>query len=114
MFGTIGGPELFLILVIALIVFGPARLPEIGRSLGRMMVEFKKATSEFQQTVEREIDADKLKTFMQAPLAVEEPPKAALPASTEPAPAAAPATEVTPAAPAEPTVSRASEPIEPK
>jgi TatA/E family protein of Tat protein translocase len=59
MFGTLGGPELFLILVIALIVFGPRKLPEIGKSLGRMMMEFKKASNEFRQTIESEVEADK-------------------------------------------------------
>ncbi len=59
MFGTLGGPELFLILVIALIVFGPRKLPEIGKSLGRMMMEFKKASNEFRQTIETEVEADK-------------------------------------------------------
>ena len=43
MFGTLGGPELFLIFVVALIVFGPRKLPEIGKSLGKMMAEFRKA-----------------------------------------------------------------------
>jgi TatA/E family protein of Tat protein translocase len=59
MFGTLGGPELFLIMVVALIVFGPKKLPEIGKSLGRMMNEFKKASSEFRQTLEDEVEADK-------------------------------------------------------
>jgi TatA/E family protein of Tat protein translocase len=59
MFGTLGGPELFLILVVALIVFGPRKLPEIGKSLGRMMNEFKKASNEFRQTLEDEVEADK-------------------------------------------------------
>ena len=44
MFGTLGGPELFLIFVVALIVFGPRKLPEIGKSLGKMMAEFRKAS----------------------------------------------------------------------
>lgn len=59
MFGTLGGPELFLIMVVALIVFGPKKLPEIGKSLGRMMNEFKRASSEFRQTLEDEVEADK-------------------------------------------------------
>jgi TatA/E family protein of Tat protein translocase len=113
MLGTIGGPELFLILVIALIVFGPKKLPEIGRSLGRMMIEFKKATSEFQATVEREIESDKLRSFMEDPLKAEEPKKAALPEEASAPKAALPPTE--PQAPQEPTVSRAPEsPVEPK
>jgi sec-independent protein translocase protein TatB len=59
MIGTLGGPELILILVIALIVFGPRKLPEIGKSIGRMMVEFRKASTEFRRTVEQEVDAEK-------------------------------------------------------
>jgi sec-independent protein translocase protein TatA len=46
MFG-LGLPEILLILVIALLIFGAARLPEIGRALGRALSEFKKATQEF-------------------------------------------------------------------
>nr|NSL47229.1 twin-arginine translocase TatA/TatE family subunit [Dendrosporobacter quercicolus DSM 1736]SDL81426.1 sec-independent protein translocase protein TatA [Dendrosporobacter quercicolus] len=43
---NIGMPELILILIIALVVFGPAKLPEIGKALGRSLQEFKRATSE--------------------------------------------------------------------
>ena len=43
MFGKIGFPELILILVIALVVFGPAKLPEIGESLGKSIRQFKKS-----------------------------------------------------------------------
>lgn len=43
MFGKIGIPELILILVIALVVFGPSKLPEVGESLGRAIREFKKS-----------------------------------------------------------------------
>jgi len=48
----IGFQELILILVIALLVFGPTRLPELGRALGRAMREFRRATEEFRSTVE--------------------------------------------------------------
>ena len=58
MFGSLGMPEIIVILVIALIVFGPRKLPELGRSLGRSIAEFKKATNEFQNTLEQEIKAD--------------------------------------------------------
>jgi Tat protein translocase TatB subunit len=61
MFGTLGGPELFLILVVALIVFGPRRLPEIGKSMGKMMAEFRKASNEFRQTIESEVEAEKIR-----------------------------------------------------
>jgi len=57
MFGTLGGPELFLILVIALIVFGPKKLPEIGKNMGRMIGEFRKASQDFQRTIEDEVAA---------------------------------------------------------
>jgi TatA/E family protein of Tat protein translocase len=140
MFGTLGGPELFLIMVVALIVFGPKKLPEIGKSLGRMMNEFKKASSEFRQTLEDEVEADKRRETarIEAPVSVSatviEPatahvaaPEATPVAVHEPIPAAAheaspvaePEVTATPAAPpmqAGPTVSREPEtsPFEPK
>lgn len=55
MFGSLGMPELIVIFVIALIVFGPRKLPELGRSLGRGIAEFKKATNELQSSLEQEI-----------------------------------------------------------
>ena len=58
MLGSIGTPELLVIFVIALVVFGPRRLPELGRSLGRTIAEFKRATSDLQSTLEREIDLE--------------------------------------------------------
>jgi TatA/E family protein of Tat protein translocase len=50
MFGM-GMPEILLILAIALIVLGPKKLPEIAKSLGRGIAEFKKATSDFKQSM---------------------------------------------------------------
>jgi TatA/E family protein of Tat protein translocase len=55
MFG-IGMPELLLILAIALIVIGPKKLPDLAKSLGRTLREFKKATNEFKETIQ--IDED--------------------------------------------------------
>jgi TatA/E family protein of Tat protein translocase len=61
MFGSIGMPELIIILVIALIIFGPRKLPELGRSLGRSINEFKKASNELRSTLEEEIRVDEQK-----------------------------------------------------
>lgn len=55
MFGSIGAPELILIFIIALLVFGPRKLPELGRALGKGISEFRKATSDLKDTLEREI-----------------------------------------------------------
>ena len=49
---NIGWQELVLVLVVVLIIFGPKRLPELGRSLGRGIREFRKATSELHETVD--------------------------------------------------------------
>ena len=54
MFG-LGIPELLVIFVIALIVFGPKKLPDLGKSIGRAMAEFKKAQEEFQESVKSEM-----------------------------------------------------------
>ena len=61
MFGSIGMPELIIILMIALIIFGPRKLPELGRSLGRSINEFKKASNELRSTLEEEIRVDEQK-----------------------------------------------------
>ena len=55
MFGSIGMPELIIIFVIALIIFGPRKLPELGRSLGRSLSEFRRASHELRSTLEEEI-----------------------------------------------------------
>lgn len=55
MFGSIGMPELIIIFVIALIIFGPRKLPELGRSLGKSLSEFKRASNDLRSTLEEEI-----------------------------------------------------------
>jgi TatA/E family protein of Tat protein translocase len=58
MFGSLGLPELLMIFAVALIVFGPRRLPEIGRTLGKALNEFKKATDDLKSTIEREVKVE--------------------------------------------------------
>jgi TatA/E family protein of Tat protein translocase len=55
MFGSIGMPELLIIFFVALIIFGPRKLPELGRSLGRSLSEFKRASNELKSTLEEEV-----------------------------------------------------------
>jgi TatA/E family protein of Tat protein translocase len=82
MFGSIGVPELIIIFTIALIIFGPRKLPELGRSLGRSLAEFKRASNELRNTLDDEIRADEQRE---------------LDARRQTAPPVAPAAEPTPA-----------------
>ena len=59
MFGSIGMPELILIFVVALLVFGPKKLPELGKSLGKGLAEFKRASDDLKKTIENEIEQGK-------------------------------------------------------
>jgi sec-independent protein translocase protein TatA len=66
MFGSIGMPELIIIFVIALIIFGPRKLPELGRSLGKSIAEFKKASNELKSTLEEEIRLEETRSNLEA------------------------------------------------
>jgi sec-independent protein translocase protein TatA len=101
MFGSIGMPELIIILVIALIIFGPRKLPELGRSLGRSIGEFKKASNELRSTLEEEIRLEDQRDQRAATRAEQDSAIAA--AATPPSAAPPP---VTPTPPADETVSR--------
>lgn len=61
MFGSLGGPEIVFIFVLALLLFGPRKLPEIGRTVGRTLADLRRATHEFRSTLEREIDVEQSK-----------------------------------------------------
>jgi len=65
MFGSIGLPELLLILAVALLVFGPKKLPEVGRTLGKAMREFKKSTEEIKDKFEEQIRTEELKDLQE-------------------------------------------------
>ena len=71
MFGSIGMPEMLIILVIALIIFGPRKLPELGRSLGKSLAEFKRASNELKNTLEEEIRLDEQRTTQETAKAKE-------------------------------------------
>ena len=100
MFGSIGMPELIIILVIALIVFGPRKLPELGRSLGKSIGEFRKASNELKSTLEEEIRVEEVRDQK---VKMEAEQKSAI-AAADPALSSVPT-----ASPADATVSRTSE-----
>ena len=58
MFGSIGGTEILVIMVIALLVFGPRKLPELGKSLGRGLSEFKRASNDLKRSLEDELSLE--------------------------------------------------------
>ena len=59
--GSLGMQEIIIIFIIALIVFGPRKLPELGKTIGKGLAEFKKASNELKQTWEDEVKLDKEK-----------------------------------------------------
>ena len=54
---NIGAPELFLIFIIALIVLGPQKLPDLARTLGKIVGEFRKATDDFKENLNQDIQS---------------------------------------------------------
>jgi TatA/E family protein of Tat protein translocase len=83
--GPIGVPELILIFVVALIFFGPRKLPELGKSLGKSLAEFKRASNELRNTLDEEIRQEERRTTTPPP-APPHPPTdpAALPSPAAP------------------------------
>src|SRR5215471_13219011 len=58
----LGMPEIILILVVALVVFGPRKLPELGKSLGQAMAQFRRASDDFKRSWEQEVEIEKTRT----------------------------------------------------
>lgn len=96
--GSLGLPEIAFIFIIALLIFGPKKLPELGRTLGRGMAEFRRATDELKRSINTELALDEnpapaqlrmrrledpVETKHQEPAAVAGPPGEA-PGMTEP------------------------------
>ncbi len=72
--GPIGMPELIIIMVIALVIFGPRKLPELGRSLGKSLGEFKRASNELRTTLEEEIRVEEHRERVETTKAQAAPP----------------------------------------
>ncbi|HZN54903.1 MAG TPA: twin-arginine translocase TatA/TatE family subunit [Candidatus Polarisedimenticolaceae bacterium] len=73
MFGSLGGPEVIFLFILALLLFGPRRLPEIGRTLGKTMADFRRATTDFKINLEREVELESVKEAARAVEAVPRP-----------------------------------------
>jgi TatA/E family protein of Tat protein translocase len=67
-------PELIIILTLALIIFGPRKLPELGRSLGKSLGEFKRASNELRNTLDEEIRVEEEQRTARAAAAPAPPP----------------------------------------
>ncbi len=69
MFGSLGFTELFFIFVIALLIFGPRKLPELGKTIGSALGQFKRASEDFKRTWEEEVDLEKRRPIEPKPAA---------------------------------------------
>ena len=85
---NIGAPELIIILVIALLILGPGKLPEVGASIGKSIREFRKASTDVQDAVKVNVDTSPLPTPVSST-----PVASATPADQAPAVAPAPTTD---------------------
>lgn len=65
--GSLGMPEIIMILVIALIVFGPRKLPELGKTLGKSLAQFRRASEDFKRQWEDEVTIERQRLEAPAP-----------------------------------------------
>ena len=93
--GNLGMPELMMIMVLALLLFGPKKLPEIGKQVGKALGEFKRASNDLKRTIEDEMEK------ASSAIKIDDPPKTDAPAAKAEEPPAL--------APADGTVARPSE-----
>src|SRR3954471_3438115 len=82
----LGTTELMVIALVALIIFGPRKLPEIGRSVGKSIAEFKRASDDFKRTWEYEVEIESRKPALDAPRPTDGQEVAAVNPSTAHAP----------------------------
>ena len=75
---NLGFPEMIFLFLIALLIFGPKKLPEVGRQIGRALNEFKRASSEFKSQIESEIAQLDRDTEPQQQILPPEPPVGAI------------------------------------
>jgi TatA/E family protein of Tat protein translocase len=109
-FGSLGFTEIAFVLVLALLLFGPKRLPEIGRTIGKGLSEFRRASNDLTRTLEREVALDDIEQRASGTLTPLRPgmvdPNAPRPAAAAveaaPVPAPAPAPDPAAGAPAAP------------
>jgi sec-independent protein translocase protein TatA len=92
MFGSIGGPELVVIFVVALLVFGPRKLPEIGKMLGKGQGEFRRAANELRSSLETEVAREEStsRSTESAPAQPALPPAGVVPTEANPGSGATP------------------------
>jgi TatA/E family protein of Tat protein translocase len=96
---NLGFSEMVFIFLLALIIFGPKKLPEIGRQIGRALNEFKRASNEFKAQIESEISQLDVETHTQTILPPTTPPQGAIAARIPPEPTASPELTAGPKAP---------------
>jgi len=88
MFGPLGFPEVVFILVLALLIFGPKRLPEVGRTIGKGVAQFRRATTDLKRTIETEIAVEEESPGRSVTRPAVLPPPRPIPAPTEAGPEA--------------------------